>query len=176
MLDDSLVKVIKRELALKMGFDVANVNSESTRQLVEEAKGRIIANREAEINQMHQKDQQRRNSQLRDSAHAKAVEIAGKEKRKIEKRLWIVSWSIVTAFFVIAAIGCVLGFNNAVYGIPSIAFAVVSLASIYDMRRGRKEIIKRQIEKYANKRERKIYDREYQKYMDIIGTAENVAD
>lgn len=165
-------KVLKRELPLKIEFDTNNINSESAKSIVEEAKSRIIADSDARLNMKHIKEQKKREQELFKKAHQKASEVAEQKRQTIVKICWNIAKFGSVVVFLLSARGCLLSFGNEISNIFYLFFAIASLISLGDVFLSKKQKIRRLIEKFANRIERKTYDREYQKYKEII-TQEN---
>lgn len=161
-------KVLKRELPLKIEFDTNNINSESAKSIVEEAKSRIIADSDARLNMRHIKKQRKREQELLKKAHQKALEVAEQKKHAIVTTCWNIAKIGLFVVFLISAKGCLLSFGNGISNIFYLFFAIASLISLGDMLLSKKQNLRRLIEKFANRMERKTYDSEYQKYKEII--------
>lgn len=172
--DEALIiradQVLERELNEKMGFDPANVNEQSTYKVVKEAGERVTAEAVAkERTEAAQKQTQRQN-ELQQRAYEQAQKAGQEAKQKFIKRYTLGAKVLAVCLLCIGIGGCVVSFFSGPIGIGSLILSVFSALGVWDSIISRKSWIHSIIEKMGNRKEKEVFDKEYEKLMEVFGT------
>lgn len=162
-------RVTQKELWADFFPPVDSIDKNYIKMLQERQRKKIIKEAKEELVDQHKRESEQKEQDRKNEAHRKAMKIA-RQKRTTVLKVWK---GILFLLFFAVAIGCLIGLFKTIASLEKsiclAAFLIVSALSICDTLSTRSKLIGKWLEKKANIYQTKVFEKQKQDYLDILG-------
>ena len=161
-------RVTQHELWIEYFPTPENIDESYVAKLQEKQRQKLIGTAEAELKERFQRESKSEELLRIQEAQRNAMEFSQKKRISFVRCLKGTSFVLFSVVIVACIWGMIKSVASTERTIFLVAFILVSILSIFDTLLSRSQIIGRQIEKWANHYETKVYERKMEEYLPLL--------